>query len=89
MKTISSKEIFRQQVLLNVPLVTTMYQTLQEKGDHAMRADFFLDIMDEHYPTEEAQRQFETAVDWGRYAELFEYDATERRLSLSSNGQGE
>ncbi len=84
---LTSKEIFRQQVLQNVPLVATIYHTLQEKGNHAMRADFFLDILDEYYPAEEAQRQFETAVDWGRYAELFEYDVTERWLSLSNNGQ--
>jgi NitT/TauT family transport system ATP-binding protein len=84
---LSSKEIFRQQALVNVPLVATIYQTLQEKGNHEMRADFFLDILDEYYPEEEAQRQFETAIDWGRYAELYEYDATERWLSLSTNGQ--
>jgi len=30
-------------------------------------------------------RQFETAVDWGRYAELFEYEASERRLSIPTN----
>lgn len=83
---LSSKEIFRQQALLNAPLVATIYQTLQEKGDHEMRADFFLDILDEYYPEDEAQRQFETAVDWGRYAELYEYDAGERWLSLSTNG---
>ncbi|MCS7072177.1 MAG: nitrate/sulfonate/bicarbonate ABC transporter ATP-binding protein [Anaerolinea sp.] len=86
---LSSKEIFRQQVLLNAPLVATIHQTLQEKGNHEMRADFFLDILDEYYPEDEAQRQFETAVDWGRYAELFEYDVTEQQLSLSTNGHGE
>ncbi|MCS6835307.1 MAG: nitrate/sulfonate/bicarbonate ABC transporter ATP-binding protein [Anaerolineae bacterium] len=80
---LSSKEIFRQQALLNAPLVKTIHQTLQEKESHEMRADFFLDILDEYYPDDEANRQFETAVDWGRYAELYEYDAAERWLSLS------
>ncbi|PJF26907.1 MAG: nitrate ABC transporter ATP-binding protein, partial [Phototrophicales bacterium] len=83
---LSSKEIFRQQALANAPLVATIYQTLLEKENHEMRADFFMDILDEYYPEEEAQRQFETAVDWGRYAELFEYDASERWLSLSVSG---
>lgn len=82
---LSSKEIFRQQVLAHAPLVATIYQTLLEKDNQQMRADFFIDILDEYYPEEEAQRQFETAVDWGRYAELFEYDASERWLSLSVN----
>ena len=47
-----------------------------------MRADFFLDVLDEYYPEAEARAQFNTAVEWGRYGELFEYDATEERLSL-------
>ncbi|MFQ3648548.1 MAG: nitrate/sulfonate/bicarbonate ABC transporter ATP-binding protein [Anaerolineae bacterium] len=83
---LTSKEIFKQQVLRNAPLVSTIHQTLQEKADHEMRADFFFDILDEYYPEEEVQRQFETAVDWGRYAELYEYDAAERRLALAVNG---
>jgi NitT/TauT family transport system ATP-binding protein len=81
-----AKEIFREQVLANVPIVATIYQTLHQKADHEMRADFFLDILDEYYSANEAMRQFETAVDWGRYAELFEYEASERLLSIPTNG---
>ena len=73
--------------LSHVPIVATMYQTLHQKDNRQMRADFFLDILDEYYSANEAMRQFETAVDWGRYAELFEYEASERRLSLPSNDQ--
>jgi NitT/TauT family transport system ATP-binding protein len=77
-----SKDIFRQQVLAHVPLVATIYQTLRQKEDGTMRDTFFLDILDEYYPEAEAERQFATAVDWGRYAELFEYDADDGRLHL-------
>jgi NitT/TauT family transport system ATP-binding protein len=80
-----AKEIFRQQALSNVPIVATMYQTLQQKDNREMRADFFLDILEEYYSANEAVRQFETAVDWGRYAELFEYEASESRLSIPTN----
>jgi len=80
-----AKELFRQQALAHVPLVATIYQTLQQKDDHEIRADFFLDILDEYYSANETMRQFETAVDWGRYAELFEYEASERRLSIPTN----
>ncbi len=79
-----SKALFRQQLLSHVPLIATMQQKLQEKSNRAVRADLFLDMLEEYYPEEEALRQFETAVDWGRYAELFEYNATERRLTLDS-----
>jgi NitT/TauT family transport system ATP-binding protein len=77
-----SKDLFRQQVLKNVPMLVSRVQTLREKRNRAMRADFFVDLLDEYYPHEEAERQFATAVDWGRYAELFEYDAGEDRLYL-------
>lgn len=77
-----SKDLFRQQVLARVPLLASMVQTLKEKRNGSMRADFFLDLLDEYYPHEEAGRQFATAVDWGRYAELFEYDASEERIYL-------
>ena len=77
-----SKELFQQQVLKHVPVLVSMIQTLQEKRSGSMRKDFFLDLWSEHVPTAEADRQFATAVDWGRYAELFEYDAREERLYL-------
>ncbi|MEH2292829.1 ABC transporter ATP-binding protein [Nostoc sp.] len=77
-----SKDLFRQQVLSNVPVVVSMVQTLREKRNRSMRADFFIDLLEEYYPHEEAERQFATSVDWGRYAELFEYDASEDRLYL-------
>jgi NitT/TauT family transport system ATP-binding protein len=79
---LTSKDLFRQAVLGHAPLVGSMYQTLREKRDGTMGVDFFLDLLDEHYPHDEAERQLTTAVDWGRYAELFEYDASERRLYL-------
>ena len=84
---LTAKEIFRQQVTTNVPFAQTIYQTLLGKSNHSMRADFFLDILDESYPNTEALRQFETVVDWGRYAELFEYDAAEEMLYLPTNGR--
>jgi NitT/TauT family transport system ATP-binding protein len=77
-----SKDLFRQQALIHVPVLTSIVQTLREKRSGSMQADFFLDLWDEHFPHDEAERQFATTVDWGRYAELFEYDASEDRLYL-------
>jgi len=39
-------------------------------------------MLDEQFSEEESQRQIETAVTWGRYAELFDYDAGRRRFVL-------
>jgi NitT/TauT family transport system ATP-binding protein len=82
-----SKEIFRTQILAHVPIVATIARTLAEKANKSMRADFFLDLLEERYAIDEARRQFETAVDWGRYAELFEYDAAADRVWLNAPAQ--
>ena len=79
-----SKDLFRQQALERVPVINSIVHTLQQKADRSLRSDFFLDIWDDYFPSEEAERQLATAVDWGRYGELFEYDASEGRLTLPS-----
>jgi len=81
--TLTSKEIFRAHVLEHAPLVQTVVEVLRSRPRGVMRRDFMLDILDEHYPEEEAERQFATAVDWGRYAELFEYEADDGLLRLT------
>lgn len=80
---LSSKDIFREQVLVHAPIVASIYQTLKEKKNGKTWADFFFNILDEHYPQRQAERQFATAVDWGRFAELYEYDANEGIIHLS------
>lgn len=79
-----SKDLFRQQALKRVPVISSIVHTLQQKADRSLRSDFFLDLWDDYFPIEEAERQLATAVDWGRYGELFEYDAGEGRLTLPS-----
>lgn len=75
-----SQKIFREQLLRSVPFVGTVLGTLERKSDGRIGKEFLLDILDEHFSDTEAQRQFQTLVDWGRYAQLFEYDSDEERL---------
>lgn len=77
-----SKDLFRQQALGRVPVLSSIVHTLKEKESRSIRSDFFLDLWDDYFPLPEAERQLATAVDWGRYAELFEFDALEERLYL-------
>jgi NitT/TauT family transport system ATP-binding protein len=48
---------------------------LHDCPDGTLRADFFLDILQEGFGTRDAQRQFDIAIGWGRYAELFDYNS--------------
>jgi NitT/TauT family transport system ATP-binding protein len=75
-----SHEIFKQQVLRHVPFASTVLQAIRQKRDGRIGKAFLVDILDEHFSESEAEKQFETLVDWGRYAHLFEYDADEERL---------
>jgi NitT/TauT family transport system ATP-binding protein len=76
------KELFRTAALANVLLFRQICRALETKRNHAVPEDFFLDMLDEQFSEEECQRQIETAVTWGRYAELFDFDAGHRRFVL-------
>jgi NitT/TauT family transport system ATP-binding protein len=71
------KELFRVAAE-RVPLIRQINRALASKADHSMPADFFHDLLDEHFSEEETERQLETAVNWGRYAELFDRDSSGR-----------
>ena len=77
-----SKEIFRDAALEWVPLVRRVHRALQHSADGALREGFFLDLLNRHFSVEEARAQLDTAIDWGRYAELFEYDAGRGEIML-------
>jgi NitT/TauT family transport system ATP-binding protein len=76
------KELFRDAAVNGVLLLRQIRRALETKSNHNVPEDFFLDMLDEQFSDEEALRQMETAVAWGRYAELFDYDAGRRRFVL-------
>jgi NitT/TauT family transport system ATP-binding protein len=76
------KELFRAAATENVLLLRQIRRALESKSDHTVPEDFFLDMIDEQFSEEESRRQMETAITWGRYAELFDFDAARRRFVL-------
>src|SRR6195256_5251476 len=77
------KAIFRKAALANVPLLRQMEQALKAKSNRTLSEEFFRDLLDEHFGEEESRRQLETAIQWGRYAEIFDYDAATGKLTLT------
>ena len=75
------KQLFRTAVLAHVHLLQHIDSALRAKADGALPAEFFHDVLDEHFSDDEARRQLDTAIQWGRYAELFDYDSVTGRLS--------
>ncbi|MGI4853850.1 MAG: ABC transporter ATP-binding protein [Janthinobacterium lividum] len=78
------KEIFREAAVTNVLLLRQIMRALEAKSDGSVAEEFFHDMLDEQFSEEETLRQLETAVNWGRYAELFDFDASRRRFTRPS-----
>lgn len=82
---LTRKVLFREAALQHVPLLRQIEHALLAKSNHTLPDDFFYDILEEHFTEKEAKRQLETAINWGRYAEIFDYDAGSKLLFLTES----
>ena len=78
------KLLFRDAVLTHVQLLQQMNTALRSKSDRTMPLDFFHDLLDERFPESETKQQLDTALNWGRYAEIFTYEPENDTLRLLS-----
>lgn len=76
------KHLFAAAALANVPLVATIRTLLLASASGRLREPYLVGRLCGHVPEHAARRQLATAVTWGRYAELYEYDADDRVLLL-------
>lgn len=79
---LNRKEIFKKQILQHVPMIEKIIWILHSKSNNKMEREFFLEIFEKHFGTEEAAHQLDILIDWGRYAELFAYDEKAKYLYL-------
>jgi NitT/TauT family transport system ATP-binding protein len=83
-----SKEIFARASVERAPLVRTIFRALRGSSDGNLPAGFFTDLLRTSVGEEEAARQLDVAVNWGRYAELYAYDATTGQIIREQHGIG-
>jgi len=83
-----SKEIFARASLDRAPLVRTIYRALRGSLDGTLPAGFFTDILRTSFSEEESATQFDIAVNWGRYAELYAFDAERDEVTREEQGIG-
>jgi len=81
------KSLFREAALAHVALLQKMKSALDARSDHAMPLEFFHDILDEHFTETDVEKQLQTALNWGRYAEIFSYDPESGTLRLNTTGE--
>ena len=79
----ASKEIFAKLAVDKAPLVRTIVKALENSEEGALHDDFFRDLLRRGYTPDYTEKQLDIAIDWGRYGELFDYDADTGELVLS------
>ena len=80
---LTRKILFRQAALKHIVILQQIDSVLHAKTYHSISQEFFYDILDEHFSQDEVERHFETAMNWGRYAEIFDFDRESHRLVLA------
>ena len=55
---------------------------LERARDHTLLAGFFTQVLRRSFTDVEARAQLDVALDWGRYGELYSYDADHDELAL-------
>jgi NitT/TauT family transport system ATP-binding protein len=78
---LTTKKLFARQAQ-RAPLVRTITNALSSSIDGKLQAVFFRDTLRRGFSEEEARHQLDIAIDWGRYGEIFDYDANTDELAL-------
>lgn len=69
---LARKEMVAGRVL-RLPTIRWIYETLQADDDGRVAEEYFVEKLQADFG-EYAEHQLDTAINWGRYAELFEFD---------------
>ena len=76
------QELFGQQLLAHVPLAAHIRHSLEQEASGELPEEPFLRLLSESLDTAEAERVLRTAIEWGRYGEVFEYNYTTGLIHL-------
>jgi NitT/TauT family transport system ATP-binding protein len=81
----ASKMLFGKLAAERAPLIKAILNGLRATADGTLREGFFLDLLRRGFSDDEARRQLDIAIDWGRYGELYEYDKESGQLVLGTD----
>lgn len=79
---LARKEIMAGRVL-RLPVISWIYETLRADDDGRVAEEYFAEKLQSDFG-EYAGEQLDTAINWGRYAELFEFDDNTDELYLQT-----
>jgi NitT/TauT family transport system ATP-binding protein len=78
------KAIISQQMLSNIRLIQQINRLLAANPSQRISEDLVLEILEASCSPEDAKKQLKTAIDWGRYAEIYGYDEPAGVIYLES-----
>ncbi len=76
------KIIFAEHLLHHITLAAHVRRVLAERNGHRAPRTRFLQEIEDYLSDDEADRVLDVVINWGRYAEIFEYDDNVGVLSL-------
>ena len=79
---LDKKQIFADQLLQCIPLARYIRHCLDESDNHTAKYTTFLRLLSHELTEASARTVLDTAIEWGRYAEIYAYDAPHGILSL-------
>ena len=79
---LTRKEMITSRIL-RLSLISWIYETLQRDDNQRVAKEYFMNEMRNDFG-EWAAEQFDVAVAWGRFAELFAFDADTDELYLEA-----
>ncbi|MGO4390831.1 nitrate/sulfonate/bicarbonate ABC transporter ATP-binding protein [Variovorax sp. M-6] len=68
------QQLLGQQLLAHVPLAAHIRHSLEQAPAGELPQEPFLDLLEESLDRATAERVLRTAIEWGRYGEVFEFD---------------
>lgn len=78
------KEIFASRVK-RIPIFGWLLTLLRLSEKQELRREMVIEELEQEFPQEEAEMQFDTMINWGRYAEVLVYDDNEEMLYLEQS----
>jgi NitT/TauT family transport system ATP-binding protein len=82
-RILARKDIFASRVR-RLPLFRWLLTLLRTSEKQRLRWEMVKTALELEFPPEETERQLNTMIDWGRYAEVLVYDDDEEMLYLES-----
>ncbi len=84
---LARKEMFATRIR-RLPIFRWLLAMLSATDNHRLEWEVVQTALELEFPPEEANRQLDTAVDWGRYAEILSYEDNSELIYLEPGAAG-